>query len=326
MASAFTLEGSNILFGGNPKLTQKKVNELLSKAIRRKMRLEGYDAEFRRCLNETGNATLTWHFTRHNHAGERYWVNINAHQLSKDVFAVSCEGPAAKYTVERINKAIIEPQCAKRKRARQALQRIRNRKLATRNKRQIKNRAKCVPIQVKKKRYPTNAPLSLKTKIRVYKSSLVTWKEAVTAVAKIFGVRDGWKYYTDKDTAWRYSSEQLAARELFSSFDNSGHRFMRMRREGFELRFDILDHDEDRDWTLGPLQAQFFDTLPQLKKRHEDIWERLEMTRFTISCSKGDSHPLYKRMRRHFKALLVGLPTSKARERRAFMQHIREAA
>ncbi|MDE1945111.1 MAG: hypothetical protein KGI03_02430 [Patescibacteria group bacterium] len=286
--------------------------------MRRKMRLAGFDADFRRSLDETGHAKITWRYARYNADGSVDIVEFEATRIrsqEENSYLLRCFGTKAAYAIDRVNKTFLE----------RAFQEARQKSVAARHScknRRIpgKNAYIPAPQQVRKRRLPHPAPIG-KDKERIvwqYQHNVVTWREAVAATVFVFERRGDWKS----------SAAQLAARELFESFDASGHRFAQIKRDGFTLRFDRIRPVVDEDWIWGPEQERFFDTTPKSRLPADPnlLWKRFEDTLFSVWCTKDNNDLRYRRLRDHFRPILVALPGGRRQQRRMLLAGVAMAA
>ncbi|MBC7836165.1 hypothetical protein H7X87_00085 [Acetobacteraceae bacterium] len=115
-----------------------------------------------------------------------------------------------------------------------------------------------------------------------FRKNRLAWSEAVTETVRIFEARGNWKY----------TARERVASELWGSLERSGYRFAQYKRGGFCLRFDLTD----------------------------GRW-RGDITPLTVSCTKDNTHPTYRRMRKILKERLTGLSQEEQHQRKALLWH-----
>lgn len=284
MKPLFTLEGSSVRYDGREELRYGEVRWAVCYGLRRKLRLAGYDLVFWKTLRESGEAELSWNFTRHNRKSANAWVTFHAWETEVDCYHLHCVGPQAEYVIERINQIAVSrvPKRVKRALARINHTRKRRNKLA-KKRRQREARAPNQLPKLKTRRAFTPAPISLERNEILtpqFRNHRISWHEARKLVADIFQVRSNWKYTKD----------QLVAQELWGSLERSGYRFASYKRDGFVLRFDLID---------GVYRG--------------------DITPLTVSCTKDNAYPVYRRLRKRLREKLHGLTPEEHLKRRVLL-------
>jgi hypothetical protein len=264
------------------------VNAAVLKALRRKLRLQHYHAQFFHELRVEGRSSITWNFTRYNASSDRGWVTFEAGLNSDGTYAVRCFGPQADLAIKRINTALareaVPDGChTVRKNSRRIRGVARKRRLLAKRKKLLAKRAAgLVAAKPKRRRVPTPAPLSLKRNevlVPQFRKSRVFWREAVAMTMHAFEVRGNWKR----------SAREIVVRELYDSLERNGYRFAQYKRRGFSLRFDMA----------GAYCG--------------------DITAVTVSCTKDNTHPAYRRLRKQLHLTLHGLNPKEQRRRTAVL-------
>lgn len=281
----YSLQNSRVLCEGRDTLTEREVCNVVHNAVRRTLRLSGREDSFLRDLSIYGEAKFTWNFTHRITHLDDNWVSLHAWRISDDEYHLYCVGPQSINAIERVNAClggyVVSPKKNRRRSFRfGGLERSRRkRKGHKRHKRIVQ------PKQVKKQRKKVYVPavLSLENHQVLtpqFRNNRVLWDEAVSMTIQSFDVQANWKY----------SAKEIVSQELFASMERSGYRFAQFKRAGFCLRFDLID----------------------------GIW-RGEITPTTVSCTKDNTHPTYRRMRKWLRTRLLGLPSPEQAIRRAIV-------
>jgi hypothetical protein len=123
-----------------------------------------------------------------------------------------------------------------------------------------------------------------------FRKSRIFWNEVLDATVAIFDIR--------RDA--KHSAREIAARRLYNSLERNDWQFTQYKQRGFCLQFDIVD----------------------------GRWKGISLTAATVSCTKDNRHPSYRRMRSWLKKTLCGIPLGDARRRREllFDTNVRTAA
>lgn len=278
----YTLSGTNVLYDGQRELQYQHVEIAVSTSMRRKLRLAGFGWHFWQELKRDGQASVTWNFTRHNAHNDRAWVRFSA--LAADAAVLlDCDGPQASVAIERINKALNDRRpkwltkwIASEESGPSKSRRLQKKRDKLRKERERRKAEREVQDRKRQKGF-VPAPLSQMRNERLtpqFRKSVFFWREAITETAAIFDVKDN----------PRKTAREYVAQELWSSLERSGDRFAQFKRSGFCLRFDLVD---------GRYRG--------------------EITPLTVSCTKDNRHPLYRRMRERFKDRLAAIPPPERR-------------
>jgi hypothetical protein len=225
--STYTLHETRVLCDGREELNRCEVRAVVTNAMRRKLRLAGYDAEFWRELGTSGESVLTWNFTRHNARNEREWISFQA-WTQDATYTLHCVGPQAEYAIERVNKVLADntPKWLRKKLSVKAKRRKRRKSRRVRHggtPKKAKGRKQFIPAPLSLDRYEV---LTLQ-----FRNHRLFWNEALSVAVAALDLRNDWKY----------TARQNAARELWGSLERSGYRFAQIKRDGFCLRFDLFD-------------------------------------------------------------------------------------
>jgi hypothetical protein len=260
--------------------------------MRRQLRRSGRHDRFLRTARQTGEATLTWGFVRKVFDVDDHQVTIHG-WFSEGVFRLYCLGPQAESAVERVNK-LLRPSLPswwnvarkrysyKARRKREDWLRAKRQRL---EKKRIERAAKKSDQQKRSAvdRAFVPSPISLKRNELLtpqFRKSRIFWREAIRSTVAIFDIHGN----------GRYTARELAAQELWRSLERSGYRFAQYKRRGFSLRFDLVD----------------------------GIW-RGDITPIHISCTKDNDRKEYRRMRAHFRDVLLGIPKESQAVRRGLL-------
>jgi hypothetical protein len=281
--STYTLHETRVLCDGREELNRCEVRAVVTNAMRRKLRLAGYDAEFWRELETSGESVLTWNFTRHNARNEREWISFQA-WTQDATYTLHCVGPQAEYAIERVNKVLADrtPKWLRKKLEKQS---------SKKSKRRVHKKHKRLREKQLQRRGPKQRKLR-KTHIAIashqheqltpqFRRTRLFWNEALDATVAIFDIRhDG-----------KNAARAIAARKLWRSLEHTNYRFAQVRQEGFCLQFTIVD----------------------------GRWRGIDLTPVTVSCTKDNRNPIYRRMRKWLKKKLHGMPSSVQMTRRELL-------
>ena len=288
----YSLRDSRLLLAGSSSTNLAEVSETVGAALRKKLRTHNRRLlNFLSRLSEYGEATLRWRFTYKITDEDDHWVQLHA-RFVNGAYVIYVSGPQAENLLRKLNGDPAQKQNQKKKKSLQ-----RQNSFAVRRARQEKKRAarlrrlqRAEQPRAKKTRR-LRAPLSLERHEDLtpqFRNNRVSWREAVALTLQVFAVRQHWKY----------TAEALVLDELYRSLERSGYRFAQYKRAGFALRFDIVD----------------------------GIW-RGDITPLTVACTKDNTHPTYRRMRKRLREKLLGLsPREQWRRRVLLWQDDREAA
>lgn len=284
MEKPYVLEGSLVLKDGRGILTREEVIEFATHAIRRRLRERGYADAFLKDVNERESAEISWNFLTRGYVHERYLITLSAVRCAGG-FILSCRtksGETADCVTHQVCsvlhqrkiEALREPKARKRRVARRV----------TRARRpQIQEAVRPAPVQAKApkvRRRVTAAPISEKKNERFlpqFRKHTLFWEEAAKAVISILEVKANWKH----------SAAHIVAKRLHDSLDQNGGRFAIYRKDGFALRFDLVD----------------------------GIW-RGDITPLSVSATKDNTHRLYRRMRAYFREGVFNETKTKKQRRR----------
>lgn len=280
-----TANGEVLSGEGNP-LSALEFGAFLHKSMRKKIRRRGRVDRFMRHVRLFGEASHTWSFIPKVTDIDDDWVTVHAWH-SSGVFRLYCLGPQADAAVQRVNSLLGKlpswwnspyNRCQhpyKMKMRREHWLRAKRTRLAKKRAAlKLKQEvAKSRNRETKKNFIP--APVSLVRNELLtpqFRKSRIFWQEAICATVATFDIRRHWKY----------SARELAARELWSSLERSGYRFAQYKRRSFCLRFDLFD----------------------------GVW-RGDLTPVKVTCTKDNTRQEYRRMRKHFRHILLGIPTER---------------
>lgn len=295
---------SRVLYLSSPVLGRSEVRLFTTNAFtrRQRRRLKALGVDLMGDLERDGELkySLQPAHTKKKLLGKDPMVVVRAKILPKyrDGHALFCQGDLAAEVVGRVN-AVLKPKVWKRRERREQMLQFaakKKRDLEKRRKREAarKERQKQAPRKklkgIKKRPF---APISQKRFEPIYQSAgRVRWHELVRATGMIFKV----------DHQLLLSTQQIVEFDLLSklgksmerSLKRNGRSFTYFRRDGFTLRFDMLDDDFDE---------------------HE--------SRFTVSVTRDSKHPLYYRTLAYF-SLLFSEPIQKRGGKRAVRNALRE--
>lgn len=234
---------------------------------------------FARTLDEYGEAAVTWNFDKRVTAAEDHWATLHAWEQTDGTHSLYCIGPQAEAVVEKINKAIYDktPKWLKKKLAAEKKRASKSRRF---RRRKAKRDTREAPVQVKKpKKGPKYVwPTAHEQLTPQFGKSRIFWDEAIDATVAIFGIR--------RDSM--RTARQIAARRLYYVMRRNDYAFAQYKERGFTLQFTIVD----------------------------GRWKGISLTAVTVSCTKDNKHPIYRRMRKWLRRTLHNLPEPEARRRR----------
>lgn len=280
----YRLEKGTVTKDGRSTFTYAEVEKIARLAVRRALRAD--IEELLPLLKQGEEIGYTWNFLWWTHHVDYYQSTMCIRQAvpGEDLFCISLSAATddePDYILRRIAELIHQENLRFMPKA-AAAQSRKYRKGKSR--RAQKRRAQLLkklavralqPVQQKKERARTHSPLSTRGKQKVslqFKKQEVLWDEALKAVTAIFDIAsDGVS-----------SKRDIAKRRLFRSLEHSGGRFAAYRQHGFTLQFELRDSRWRGDLTLCAVWAT--------KKR----W-----------VSDDPARKLYRRMRAHFRRLLV---------------------
>ena len=278
MQPLYTLHGSSVLYDGREELEGPHISAAITHSMRRKLRLAGFNGAFWKDLRQKHEASITWNFTRHNAKNDKSWVSFQAWARGQGSYHLYCVGPQAPYAIERINKALLDKTprwLQKWVAAEERGVELRSRRLAKKRRKLIEARRRRKEQQKKgrnfKKRRFIPAPISLERNESLtpqFRKSFLFWREALTETTAIFQVK----------STCKYTARERLAQELWGSLERSGYRFAQFKRDGFCLRFDLIDG-----------------------------LYRGDITPVKVACTKDNRHPIYRRMRERLRDRLQGL-------------------
>ena len=248
---AYTLADARVLFEGCATLTRKQIDFAISRAVRRKMLREGYVGEFHHSLLQDGKAVIAWRYARYNHDACEQSVTFEAVQYGEGLFHLSCEGSAAAYAIERINKTVDEKR-AQLKRDKAKQQRLSNRKPRRRRSLPKKGSETSASDSRQQRKLKTRAPISLKRNevfvdtlfTSVFRKSHILRCEAASLAAYVFELKEYRKF------GITVAPISMIVWEFEKTLKQSGECFMSFGRRGFTLRFDLVDGMYRGDITL----------------------------------------------------------------------------
>ena len=221
----------------------------------------------------------TWGFVRQVGDRDDHWVTMQAWLIGADRYRLYCVGPQAEAVIEKINAALdTTPKWLKK---RIALERHRSRGELKRKKKTkaVPKRANPkAPPQAKKRKVRAFLPASHEDLTPQFKKSRIFWNEAIDAAVAIFDIK--------RDA--KSSAREIVARRLWHSLDKSDYQFAQIRQGEFTLRFTIVD----------------------------GRWRGVGLTPVTVSCTKDNRDPHYRKMRKWLHRKLHGLSPPKAARRR----------
>ena len=288
-------ENGAVLSGeGNP-LTALEAGAFLHKVMRKKIRRRGRVNRFMRHVRLFGEGTHTWSFIPKVKDVDDDWVTVHG-WYADGQFRLYCLGPQADAAVQRANSLLgklpswwntsygwHQHPYKMKVRHEHWLRAKRARLAKKRAALKLKQEAaKAKNRRAKKSFTPAPIPLQCHELLTPqFKKSRIFWQEAIRATVEVFDIKRHWKY----------SARELAARELWGSLERSGYRFAQYKRRGFCLRFDLFD----------------------------GIW-RGDLTPIKVACTKDNTRQEYRRMRKHFRHLLLGMPTEQRLVRSDLLQ------
>ena len=284
MRTPYTLRDSTVLYDGRDELRYFEVSAAVMHALRRKLRLGRYDRNFFQNLETYGEAVLTWNAVHKITEDDDHWVSLHAWALANDSYRLQCVGPQAQHIVDKINRALFDrtPKWLKKKIAADKWRKSKSRKFRKRkNRRPDAQPAPQQHKKPKKERRRAVASHVLECVTPQFRKSRIFWSEALDATVAIFGIRrDG-----------KHSAREIAARRLYRSLEHTDYQFAQYKAEGFCLQFNIVD----------------------------GRWKGMGLTAATVSCTKDNKHPRYRRMRSWLRTRLLALPSPLARRRRLML-------
>lgn len=283
MKTTYRLDGSSVLYKGREELYRAEVSDALLHALRRKLRLERYDKDFFQNLTRHGEASISWNFTRHNSASDKHWVSFHAWLLDDLTYHLHCVGPQAEMAIERINRALDTktPKWLKKKLAEEERRKQPQSKRSRKKKERLKKKRQNLKQAPRKKEKRGIFASHQHEQLTVqFRKSRVSWLEALNETVAIFQVH--------RDS--KNSAREIVARKLWNSLERNDYRFAQFRQEGFCLQFTLVD----------------------------GRW-RGDITPLTVSCTKDNRHPTYRRMRKRLKAKLQGLSPQEQRRRKLYL-------
>lgn len=288
-------ENGAVLSGEGKPLTALEFAAFLHKAMRKKIRRRGRVGRFIRHLRLFGEAAHTWDFVPRVLGLGDQWVTVHG-WYSDGEFRLYCLGPQADAAVQRVNALLgklpswwntmyahYEHPYKRKQRHEHWLRAKRARLAKKRAVRQLKQEAAKAKNRKTKKDF-TPSPMSLLRNERLtpqFRKSRIFWQEAISATVAVFALKRHWKY----------SARECAARELWASLERTGYRFAQFKRRGFCLRFDLFD----------------------------GLW-RGDLTPVKVACTKDNTKQEYRRMRKHFRNILLEMPTDKRLVRADLLQ------
>lgn len=257
---AYSIDGSRVLQLGRGILSEREVLGFVSYALTRRHRKREIPRKLIERLRNNGRFSFSY-ASRHNfEALTPLSFEIEVERVESG-YRLSCAGNLADWALSRVNQAhgFGLPKTTKK--------RVRTHKRRT--KQRPKYETKPTPVQERKprKRHFTPAPMTLPHNetegrvVRQFKHQETTWSRMLDAVAYVFKLQGN----------GLVSAKQLAAKELWRSYENSGERFAQFKRMGFTMRFNLID----------------------------GIW-RGDITRLTIAATKDNKSIYYRRMRIFF--------------------------
>jgi hypothetical protein len=114
-----------------------------------------------------------------------------------------------------------------------------------------------------------------------FRKARIHWNEAIDATVAIFGIRG------DSQSTARH----IAARRLYQVLDRTDFAFAQYTAQGFSLQFTTVD----------------------------GRWKGMDLTAVTVSCTKDNKHPIYRRMRKWLRTRARGFPEPVAMRRRTLL-------
>lgn len=277
-------ENGAVFSGEGMQLTALEFAAFLHKVMRKNIRRRGRVSRFIRHLHLFGEASHTWDFISKVQGVDDQWVTVHG-WYEAGQFRLYCLGPQADAAVQRVNAFLGKlpswwnssysrrhhPYKAKQKHEhwRRAKRARLEKKRAARKLKQEAGRTK---NRRTKKRF-SSSPISLERNELLtpqFRKSRIFWQEAISATVAVFALKRHWKY----------SAREVAARELWGSLERTGYRFAQFKRRGFCLRFDLFD----------------------------GLW-RGDLTPVRVACTKDNTKQEYRRMRKHFRNILLEMPT-----------------
>jgi|GEM_PF-5074444 len=276
----YSLVGDRICHDGEELLPKTTVDQLLVYVLTRKQRKKGKWAEMQKQLRELRRTSYTWRFTYRKRQERHSMLNVKLRirEAVPGYYRVTCFGSYAEWVVERGNEGPkrhqrwLEQKKLHAQKKKHKVEKKKKKRIYESKKRKEQVKQTFVPAPISRRRNEILTPQ--------FRKSRVSWREMMSAVIEIFDVKRDWKY----------TAEQLVAREIMTSLRQSGHCFVEYSRRGFKLRFDLVD----------------------------GIW-RGDITPLTISCTKDKDNPLYRRTRDYFAERLLGHCADKQRERRELL-------
>lgn len=283
MRTPYTLRDTSVLYEGRDELRHVEVSTAVLHALRRKLRLARYDKDFFKNLLENGEASVSWNLTRYNTEHDEQWVSFHAWTLENGLHQLNCIGPQAETVIDRINKALFDktPKWLKKQIKKEDRHRTKSRRFRLRKAKRLKKGPSPLQIKRPKKQKRFTVSNDLINLTPQFHKTRIFWNEAIDATVAIFGIK--------RDA--QFSARHIAARRLYQVLDRTDYAFAQYREKGFCLQFTAVD----------------------------GRWKGMDLTAVTVSCTKDNRHPIYRRMRKWLRKHAQGIPEPLAARRRALL-------
>jgi hypothetical protein len=293
LSTRYTLHGTQVRYLGSELLSLENIETVIRYTLRRKEKRAGAGRRFAATLIKYGEAVYSWNFTRQTDGlSDRYWASLEARREASGFYRLYCAGPMAEYAIGRVQAAL-----ARRAERFASAASFENWRLEQREswrakqkrlklERSQQNRLEA-PKQERKPRRPA-APakpsfLRHEKVVPQFKGHYVSWQDAVKATVAIFQVAGDY-LHSATEIVERRLKYTLQRSSLDPSCRAHGIRYAKYEQGGFTLRFDVV---------FGLVDG-----------------ESTHAVRLTITATKDNQNPLYRRMRRYFQGRMV--PFSRA--------------
>lgn len=286
MNGPYSLLDTRVLCDGREEIGRNEIATVLKKSLNKRLRKHGRIGAFMDALDNFGQASITWNFTKRV-ASDDHWATLHGCEVERlSTYHLYCIGPQAHNVLERVNVALRQSDRKRRKKQRKRAT-LAQRRARVVSKRRLKKqqtllakppRVKKTKAQRRREKYAAVPSHQHELLTPQFRKSRVFWNEALNATVAIFQIRrDG------KNTA-----REIAARVLWRSLEHTDYRFAQFRQDGFCLQFNIAD----------------------------GRWRGIDLTAVSVSCTKDNRNPVYRRMRKWMRRTLHGLSPTVQQVRR----------
>lgn len=307
MAQEYRLKERSVLIRGRKTFTRDEVIALLRAVWRKPLRRQ----MFMRKIDWRSEATFRWNIALWLPAKEEKWVQLQVRRIN-DEYRVYCSGPHSIRLLSKLNGIPM------RRRALDTAENTGRMSRAERRRRQraAKRAQQKAAEQSKRKKSRTRAvreargevswsPPLQKQLTPMFRHTPMFWQEAVDVVAYALQIQGVWRarqqrFLSGRDLAAVWLLDAL---EKTRDHEQNVDHYAQIAYRGFYIRLDIVEHKGLRRWRGDP-------------------------TLVTISCSKMNPYPAYRRLRRRMRMVLLGKPlvVQEARRARALQSDHRFAA